>query len=87
MPSFLPTNPSTEEYWRGIVLLGKNVATYKLAGDLPVRRVGRVRVCLPVLSRTCEAVEGKRRLSDKFGHSGRVILRGSCKCSDSHFSL
>jgi hypothetical protein len=31
MPSFLPTQPSNEDYWRGIVLLGRNVATYKLA--------------------------------------------------------
>ena len=31
MPSFLPTQPSNEDYWRGIVLFGRNVATYKLA--------------------------------------------------------
>ena len=31
MPSFLPTRPSDEDYWRGIVLLGRNVATYKPA--------------------------------------------------------
>jgi hypothetical protein len=31
MSSFLPAQPSNEDYWRGIVLLGRNVATYKLA--------------------------------------------------------
>jgi hypothetical protein len=31
MSSFLPTQPTNEDYWRGIILLGRNVATYKLA--------------------------------------------------------
>ena len=31
MPTFLATKPSTENYWRGIILLGRNVASYKLA--------------------------------------------------------
>jgi hypothetical protein len=31
MSAFLNTQPTPENYWRGIVLLGKNVATYKLA--------------------------------------------------------
>jgi 5-methylcytosine-specific restriction endonuclease McrA len=31
MSPFLATQPSTEDYWRGIILLGRNVATYKLA--------------------------------------------------------
>lgn len=31
MSTFLATQPSTEDYWRGIILLGRNVATYKLA--------------------------------------------------------
>ena len=28
---FLATHPKPEDYWRGIILLGRNVATYKLA--------------------------------------------------------
>jgi hypothetical protein len=31
MPTFLTTQPSTENYWRGVILLGRNVASYKLA--------------------------------------------------------
>ncbi len=31
MPTFLTTNPSDDNYWRGIILLGKNSASYKLA--------------------------------------------------------
>lgn len=31
MSTFLATKPTAENYWRGIVLLGRNVATYKLA--------------------------------------------------------
>ena len=31
MSTFLNTSPSVDNYWRGIILLGKNVASYKLA--------------------------------------------------------
>jgi hypothetical protein len=28
---FSPRNPTLEDYWRGIMLLGRNVASYKFA--------------------------------------------------------
>ena len=31
MSTFLTTHPTAENYWRGIVLIGRNVASYKLA--------------------------------------------------------
>ena len=31
MSDFLGDNPSLEDYWRGIILFGKNVASYKFA--------------------------------------------------------
>ena len=34
-----------------------------------------------------EAVENKRMLSDKVGHSNCIILRDSCKLPDLHFPL
>ena len=31
MPSFIDTSPSLENYWRTVILFGRNVAAYKFA--------------------------------------------------------
>ena len=80
MSSFLTTKPTAENYWRGIVLLGRNVATYKLAlakSLLELTAAGKTFVTLEEL-----AVPYTRHLTEHLKHSERQITSRSSKFLD-----
>ena len=80
MSSFLTTKPTAENYWRGIVLLGRNVATYKLAlakSLLELTAAGKTFVTLEEL-----ALPYTRHLTEHLKHSERQITSQSSKFLD-----
>lgn len=75
MTSFLETHPNSENYWRGIVLLGRNVATYKLAlakSLLELSLDGKTTVSLEEL-----AVPYTRHLTEHLKKSDKQITSSS----------
>jgi len=71
MSNFLATQPTDENYWRGIVLLGRNVATYKLAlakSLLELGSAGKTFITLDEL-----AIPYTRHLTDHLRHSDKQI--------------
>lgn len=71
MSNFLATQPTDENYWRGIVLLGRNVATYKLAlakSLLELGSAGKTFVTLDEL-----AIPYTRHLTTHLKHSDKQI--------------
>jgi hypothetical protein len=75
--SFLITQPTTENYWRGIVLLGRNVATYKLAlakSLLELGAAGKTFVTLPDL-----AIPYTKHLTEHLKHTDKQITSSTSK--------
>ena len=80
MPSFLSTQPTAENYWRAIVLLGRNVATYKLALAkclLELSATGKTFVTMEEL-----ALPYTRHLTEHLKHSDKQITSRSSKFLD-----
>lgn len=80
MSTFLTTQPTTENYWRGIVLLGRNVATYKLALAkclLELSASGKTFVTMEEL-----ALPYTRHLTEHLKHSDKQITSRSSKFLD-----
>lgn len=80
MSTFLATQPTAENYWRGIVLLGRNVATYKLALAktlLELSSSGKTFVSLEDL-----ALPYTRHLTEHLKHAEKQITSSSSKFLD-----
>jgi len=80
MSTFLATQPSTEDYWRGIILLGRNVATYKLAlakSLLEFSSAGKTFVTMEEL-----AVPYTRHLTEHLRQTEKQITSKSSKFLD-----
>lgn len=80
MSNFLATHPTAENYWRGIVLLGRNVATYKLAlakSLLELSATGKTFFTLEEL-----AVPYTRHLTEHLKQSEKQITSSSSKFLD-----
>ena len=80
MSTFLNTQPTPENYWRGIVLLGRNVATYKLAlakSLLELSSTGKTFVTMEEL-----ALPYTRHLTEHLKHSEKQITSRSSKFLD-----
>jgi hypothetical protein len=80
MSTFLTTQPTAENYWRGIVLLGRNVATYKLAlakSLLELSAAGKTFVTLEEL-----ASPYTRHLTEHLKRSEKQITSSSSKFLD-----
>jgi len=78
--TFLTTQPTPENNWRGIVLLGRNVATYKLAlakSLLELSAAGKTFVTLEEL-----AVPYTRHLTEHLKHSEKQITTSSSRFLD-----
>jgi hypothetical protein len=78
--NFLNSQPTSENYWRGIVLLGRNVATYKLAlakSILELSSAGKTFVTLEDL-----AVPYTRHLTEHLRKSEKQITSTSSKFLD-----
>lgn len=77
MSTFLATHPQTEDYWRGIILLGRNVATYKLAlaqSLLEISLVGKTFVTMEEL-----AIPYTRNLTEHLRVTEKQITSKSSK--------
>lgn len=77
MPTFINTQPTSENYWRGIILLGRNVATYKLAfakSLLELSAAGRTFVTIEEL-----AVPYTRHLTEHLTHSAKQTTSKSSR--------
>ncbi|MDP2646519.1 MAG: HNH endonuclease domain-containing protein [Desulfobacterales bacterium] len=80
MATFLEIEPTTENYWRGIILLGRNVATYKLAlakALLELMPSGKTFVTLEEL-----AGPYTRHLTDHLKKADKQIVMNSSKFLD-----
>jgi hypothetical protein len=81
--AFIQHRPRTEDYWRGIVMFGRNVASYKFAlgrallelAPEPGQRVSLEELAAPFSSQICEHL----RTADKQGTSRASRFLDACR--------
>ena len=75
LPFIPPTNPSVEDCWRGVVLYGKNTASYKFALATALLELrpesGQL---LKLVGMKCVRFERLTRSDALFNHSKRTIV-------------
>jgi hypothetical protein len=81
--TFTQTAPAAEDYWRSIILLGRNVASYKFALGKSLLELTRQEsdvvsldeLAIPFARHLCEHL----KLSDKQGTSGQSRFLDACR--------
>jgi hypothetical protein len=81
--TFTETTPTLENYWRSIILFGRNVASYKFAlgksllelADQNYEEVSLDELAVPFARHVCEHL----KLSDKQGTSARSRFLDACR--------
>jgi hypothetical protein len=83
MAEFVQVNPSLDNYWRAIILFGRNVASYKFAlgkSLLDVAETGRTLVPLSDLARPyARHIADHLRRADKQATSGSSRFLEACR--------